>query len=134
MGLRDTYRLDEAKATDKGFKVDFYDDQGNEVGFVCVRYAGPSNKKFTAFRNNIMKPFERKVAQGNMSEAESDKLLQEAFIKGGIITDWSEDLPLTVDNFRTVMNESAPEVWRDIYLAAYNPKFFAADREAEAGN
>ncbi len=134
MGLKDAYKLDQEKAFDKGNRIDFYDDLGNEIGFVTVRYAGPSNKKFTAFRAAFMKPHERRVAQG-MSEAESDKLLQEAFIKGGIVTEWSEYLPITVENFREVMQAAPPETWRDIYTSAFNAKHYAdVSREAETGN
>ena len=134
MALKDAYKLDPSLAFDKGFKVDFYDDLGEEVGFVAVRYAGPSNKKFTAFRSAFMKPYERKVASGVMSEAESDKLTQEVFVKGGIIAGWSEDQEITVENFREVMKDN-PEMWRDIYTTAYNAKFYAVvSREAETGN
>lgn len=134
MGLRDSYKLDQEKALGTGNRVDFYDELGNEIGFVNVRYAGPSNKKFTAFRAAFMKPHERRMAQG-MSEAESDKLLQECFVKGGIVTAWSEEAPITVESFREVMQEAPPETWRDIYSSAFNAKFYAAiTQEAEAGN
>jgi hypothetical protein len=134
MSLRDAYKLDETLAFDKGFRVDFYDGLGNEIGFVTVRYAGPSNRKFTAFRTAFMKPYDRKVAQGNMPESESDKLLQEAFVRGGIITAWSEDLPITVENVQAVMKDN-PETWRDVYTTAYNAKFFTPiTREDETKN
>lgn len=134
MALKDAYKLDPSLAFEEGYRVVFYDELGNEIGFVNVRYAGPSNKKFTAFRGAFMKPHERKVASGSMSEAESDRLTQEVFVKGGIIADWSEGPEITVDSFRDVMKEN-PEVWRDLYTTAYNAKYYAAvTREAETGN
>lgn len=134
MAWKNTYALDEDLAFNTGFKVEFYDAQGNVVNWVKVKYAGPSNKKFTAFRNVFMKPYERKMAQGSMSETESDKHLQECFIKGGIVTEWSDDRPITVENFRDAMEEAPPETWRDIMTSAFNPKFFAPITVDETGN
>lgn len=134
MSLRDAYKLDESLAFDKGFRVEFNNELGDSIGWVDVRYAGPSNKKFTAFRQSFMKPYERKIASGNMSEAESDRLTQEVFIKGGIVSAWSEDCELNVENFKDVMNASA-EMWRDIYTTAYNAKFFTpVNLESETKN
>jgi hypothetical protein len=134
MALKDAYKLDQSLAFDKGYQVDFYDELGNVVGFVMVKYAGPSNKKFTAFRTAFMKPYERKVQAGSMPEAESDKLLQEAFVRGGIITGWSEG-ELNVDSFKAAMQECPPETWRDIFTTAYNAKFFTPiTREDEIKN
>lgn len=134
MSLKDAYKLDNTIAYDEGFKVDFYNDLGEEIGFIKVRYAGPSNKKFTAFRQAYMKPHERKISTGTMSEAESDKLTQEVFVKGGIIAGWSEDCEITVESFKDVMNAS-PEMWRDVFTTAYNAKYYSAvSREDEAKN
>ena len=135
MSIKDAYKLDAELAFDKGFRIDFYDDLGNEIGFINIRYAGPSNKKFTAFRSAFMKPYERKVASGSRSEAESDKLTQEVFVKGGIIAAWGEDQEITVESFREMMQAAPPETWRDIYTTAYNAKYYAAvSKEAETGN
>ena len=135
MSWKNLYKLDDSLAFGDGYKIEFYDDMGNVIKWIQVRYAGPSNKKFNAFRNAFMKPHERKIAQGNMHEAESDKLLQECFVRGGIVVAWSDDTPITIESFRESMEEAPPEVWRDIYSTTYNPKFYAlVSKEAETGN
>lgn len=135
MSFRNTYPLDEEKAFNSGFRVEFFNAEGEVVSHVDVRYAGPSNKKFTAFRNAFMKPHERKISMGSMPEAESDKLLQECFVRAGIIAGWSEPIPVTVENFRAAMEEAPPETWRDIMSTAFNIRFYTPiTQEAEAGN
>lgn len=135
MSWKNTYKIDEHLAFETGYQVDFYDELGNVIKWVKVRYAGPSNKKFTAFRNAFMKPHERKIASGNMPETESDKLTQEAFVKGGIITEWSDNEPITVESFRAAMADAPPETWRDILNTAYNARFYAPiSQAAETGN
>ncbi|MCL2760767.1 MAG: hypothetical protein FWD70_03860 [Desulfuromonadales bacterium] len=132
MGLLESYTADNEKLK-SGHKVEFYNDAGDIVGWITVGYAGASNRHFNNYRASFMKPYERKIAQGSMSETESDKLLQEVFVRGGIVLAWGEDEPLTVENFQNVM-EQRPEIWRDIVNVAYNMKLFAVRSDVETGN
>ncbi len=135
MSWKNTFKLDEALAFETGYQIDFYDALGNVIKSVWVRYAGPSNKAYNTFKNAFMKPHERKAAMGNMPEAESDKLTQECFVRGGIITKWSDDTPITVESFRAAMVEAPPETWRDILNTAYTAKYYVpVTQAAEAGN
>ena len=137
MSLYSLFETDSSKEV-QGFELTLYD---GDFEIVCIlARAGGSNKRFANRLSALLKPYERAMRSGSLSDEKSAEIMSQALAET-VVVDWKNvqdregnDLPCTVENVKQILMD-LPELRQVVFDESQNHANFAAEQtEENAGN